>query len=72
MSIDFARYNLPDAQGNFGHFGGIFVAETLLPALTELRQAYETAQKDPAFQAEFAYELKHFVGRPSPIYDPLS
>ncbi len=68
MSIDFTRYNLPDAQGNFGHFGGIFVAETLLPALTELRQAYETAQKDPTFQAEFAYELKHFVGRPSPIY----
>ena len=68
MSTDFTRYNLPDAQGNFGHFGGIFVAETLLPALTELRQAYETAQKDPTFQAEFAYELKHFVGRPSPIY----
>jgi len=46
----------------------VFVAETLIPALTELRQAYEVAQQDPAFVAEFEYELKHYVGRPSPIY----
>jgi len=63
-----APYDLPDARGHFGPYGGIFVAETLIPALTELRQAYEEAQRDPAFVAEFEYELKHYVGRPSPIY----
>ena len=61
-------YQLPDAGGHFGPYGGIFVAETLMPALTELREAYEAAQADPAFRAEFEYELKHYVGRPSPIY----
>jgi tryptophan synthase beta chain len=61
-------YDLPDAHGHFGPYGGVFVAETLIPALTELRLAYEEAQKDPAFVAEFEYELKHYVGRPSPIY----
>jgi tryptophan synthase beta chain len=61
-------YNLPDERGHFGKFGGIFVAETLMPALEELRLAYEAAQKDPAFRAEFEYELDHYVGRPSPIY----
>jgi tryptophan synthase beta chain len=61
-------YNLPDARGHFGKFGGIFVAETLMPALEELRLAYAAAQADPAFRAEFEYELKHYVGRPSPIY----
>jgi len=63
-----APYDLPDARGHFGPYGGIFVAETLIPALTELREAYEEAQRDPAFVAEFEYELKHYVGRPSPIY----
>jgi len=63
-----APYDLPDARGHFGPYGGVFVAETLIPALTELRQAYEVAQQDPAFIAEFEYELKHYVGRPSPIY----
>ncbi len=61
-------YNLPDERGHFGKFGGIFVAETLMPALEELRLAYEAAQRDPAFRAEFEYELDHYVGRPSPIY----
>ena len=61
-------YNLPDASGHFGRYGGVFVAETLIPALTELGQAYEAAQRDPAFLAEYAYELEHYVGRPSPIY----
>jgi len=61
-------YNLPDNRGHFGPYGGIFVAETLIPALEELRQAYAIAQADPAFKAEFEYELKHYVGRPSPIY----
>ncbi|MBT9461454.1 MAG: tryptophan synthase subunit beta [Rugosibacter sp.] len=61
-------YNLPDAQGHFGPYGGIFVGETLMPALVELREAYAAAQGDPAFMAEYEYELKHYVGRPSPIY----
>jgi tryptophan synthase beta chain len=61
-------YDLPDARGHFGPYGGVFVAETLTAALEELRAAYDAARKDPAFQAELAYELKHYVGRPSPIY----
>jgi len=61
-------YDLPDARGHFGPYGGVFVAETLSAALEELRAAYERARKDPAFDAEFRYELKHYVGRPSPIY----
>jgi len=61
-------YNLPDDRGHFGKYGGVFVAETLIPALDELRTAYEAARVDPAFRAEYDYELKHYVGRPSPIY----
>ena len=61
-------YDLPDVRGHFGPYGGIFVAETLIPALEELKQAYAEAQRDPAFVAEFEYELKHYVGRPSPVY----
>jgi tryptophan synthase beta chain len=61
-------YDLPDAAGHFGPYGGVFVAETLTAALDELRLAYERARKDPAFEAEFRYELKHYVGRPSPVY----
>ncbi|VVE49897.1 tryptophan synthase subunit alpha [Pandoraea morbifera] len=61
-------YDLPDARGHFGPYGGIFVAETLIHALDELREAYARYQHDPAFLEEFHYELKHYVGRPSPIY----
>ncbi|HET6720101.1 MAG TPA: tryptophan synthase subunit beta, partial [Rhodocyclaceae bacterium] len=61
-------YDLPDAQGHFGPYGGVFVAETLIAALEELQGAYAAAQRDPQFGAEFEYELKHYVGRPSPIY----
>ncbi len=60
--------DLPDATGHFGPYGGIFVAETLMAALDELRIEYEKARNDPAFIAEFDYELKHYVGRPSPVY----
>ncbi len=63
-----ASYNLPDARGHFGPYGGVFVAETLSQALDELRAAYDAARKDPAFDAEFRRELKHYVGRPSPVY----
>ena len=61
-------YDLPDARGHFGPYGGVFVAETLMAALGELRQEYEAARHDPDFQAEFRHELRHYVGRPSPIY----
>jgi tryptophan synthase beta chain len=61
-------YDLPDAQGHFGPYGGSFVAETLTQALDELRDAYERYRTDPEFIEEFRYELKHFVGRPSPVY----
>jgi tryptophan synthase beta chain len=59
---------LPDERGHFGRYGGVFVAETLVHALDELRAAYERCRKDPEFVAEFEYELKHYVGRPSPVY----
>jgi tryptophan synthase beta chain len=61
-------YDLPDDSGHFGTYGGVFVAETLIEALDELKAAYERYRKDPEFVAEFEYELKHYVGRPSPIY----
>jgi len=61
-------YELPDARGHFGPYGGAFVAETLTYALDALRAAYESCRKDPAFLAEFRSELKHYVGRPSPVY----
>jgi len=63
-----ASYHLPDATGHFGPYGGSFVAETLSYALAELREAYAKYSKDEFFLEEFRYELKHFVGRPSPIY----
>ncbi len=61
-------HELPDEQGHFGRYGGVFVAETLVHALDDLRRAYEACRKDPGFVAEFEYELKHYVGRPSPVY----
>ena len=60
--------DFPDSRGHFGPYGGIFVAETLMAALDELRVEYDRARNDPAFLAEFEYELKHYVGRPSPVY----
>jgi len=61
-------YNLPDARGHFGPYGGVFVAETLIRALGELKEQYARYQKDPEFVAEFERELAHYVGRPSPVY----
>ena len=61
-------HDLPDARGHFGPYGGVFVAETLTHALEELLAAYQQARRDPAFEAEFRYDLKHYVGRPSPVY----
>jgi tryptophan synthase beta chain len=61
-------YDFPDAKGHFGPYGGVFVAETLMQAIEELRLEYERFRNDPEFLAEFHYELKHFVGRPTPVY----
>jgi len=61
-------YPYPDSNGHFGPFGGRYVAETLMPSLVELEQAYREAQNDPTFQQEFEYYLKQYVGRPSPLY----
>lgn len=63
-----STYDLPGRNGHFGPYGGIFVAETLISALEDLRQKYEYYRTDAEFQDEFSYELKHYVGRPSPIY----
>ena len=68
MQMADTPYQFPDASGHFGPYGGVFVSETLMPALAELRAAYAACQADPAFVAEFEYELKHYVGRPSPVY----
>jgi len=65
---DWAHYELPDARGHFGPYGGVFVAETLRQALDELTLAYSQCREDAAFQQELAYELEHYVGRPSPIF----
>ena len=62
------NYTYPDEKGHFGIYGGRYVAETLMPALLELEQAYAEAQQDPEFYREFEYYLKHYVGRPSPLY----
>ena len=58
----------PDEQGRFGTFGGRFVSETLMPLILELEEAYKAAKIDPAFDAELQGLLKHYVGRPSPLY----
>jgi tryptophan synthase beta chain len=63
-----SNYQQPDASGHFGIYGGSFVSETLTHAIEELKDAYAQYQHDPAFLAEFASELAHFVGRPSPVY----
>jgi tryptophan synthase beta chain len=59
---------LPDDHGRFGIYGGRFVAETLMPLILEVEKAYYAAKADPEFQAEFTRYLKHYVGRPSPLY----
>ncbi len=63
-----SSYDFPDARGHFGPYGGVYVAETLMAALDELNAEYARAKADPAFWQEYHYELKHFVGRPSPVY----
>ncbi|MCG7656951.1 tryptophan synthase subunit beta [Wielerella bovis] len=62
------NYQAPDQNGFFGEHGGVYVAETLIPALQELAQAYQEAKQDPEFWAEFHRDLANYVGRPSPVY----
>ena len=64
--------NMPDERGHFGPYGGRFVSETLMAAIEELTEAYESAIKDPEFLAEFDSDLQHYVGRPSPLYHAKS
>ncbi|WP_297187333.1 tryptophan synthase subunit beta [uncultured Porticoccus sp.] len=59
---------MPDAHGHFGPYGGRFVSETLIYALDELESIYRSLKDDPEFQAQFDYDLAHYVGRPSPLY----
>jgi tryptophan synthase beta chain len=65
-NIDFSK--MPDTRGHFGPYGGIFVAETLMEPLTELRLAYEKYMQDEQFLADLDKDLQNYVGRPSPIY----
>ncbi|HEX3897089.1 MAG TPA: tryptophan synthase subunit beta [Rudaea sp.] len=65
-TIDFSAW--PDAHGRFGDYGGTYVAETLIAPLSELTDAYLRLRGDPEFTAELDRDLKHYVGRPSPIY----
>ncbi|KXV29434.1 pyridoxal-phosphate dependent enzyme, partial [Gluconobacter japonicus] len=58
----------PDERGRFGVFGGRFVAETLMPLVLELEEAYRAAQADPAFREELDYYYRDYVGRPSPLW----
>jgi len=68
MQMTDLPYDLPDARGHFGPYGGVFVAETLMRALDELAAQYARYRKDPDFIREFEDELAHYVGRPSPVY----
>jgi tryptophan synthase beta chain len=63
-----SAYDLPDKRGHFGVYGGIFVSETLMQPLKELREAYERLRDDKDFQKEFDDDLRQYVGRPSPLY----
>lgn len=58
----------PDEHGHFGKYGGMFIAETLVPLILDLQKAYQSIQKDPEFQNELTYYLKNYVGRPSPLW----
>jgi tryptophan synthase beta chain len=68
MTLSNSYRQQPDAQGHFGHFGGRYVAETLMPLILDLEKHYRAAKADPAFQAQFDDLLAHYVGRPSPLY----
>ena len=62
------KKSLPDSTGHFGHFGGSFVSDLLMEALHQLIEAYEQAKNDPEFMRQFHGDLKHYVGRETPLY----
>ena len=66
--MDEKKLNLPNSKGRFGAYGGMYVAETLVPALEELSKQYELIKENPGFQSEVREDLEKFVGRPSPLY----
>ena len=66
--MKYSEQDLPDKSGHFGPYGGMYFAETLMDSVLELDEAYEKYRQDPEFVAELDWELKHFVGRPSPLY----
>jgi tryptophan synthase beta chain len=68
MTIKNSYRSQPDERGHFGQFGGRYVAETLMPLILELEREYRAAKQDPAFEEEFQYLLRQYVGRPNPLY----
>ena len=68
FEVDFARFRGPDANGHFGPYGGVFVGETLASAVEELALVYQELSMNQEFWSEYDNELKHYVGRPSPLY----
>jgi tryptophan synthase beta chain len=68
MTISNSLRTQPDDQGHFGQFGGRYVAETLMPLILDLEREYKRAKADPAFEDEFQYLLRQYVGRPNPLY----
>ncbi|MBW7946535.1 MAG: tryptophan synthase subunit beta, partial [Sphingomonadaceae bacterium] len=68
MTVQNSLRQQPDERGHFGAFGGRYVAETLMPLILDLEREYRAAKADPAFRTEFEYLLKHYVGRPSPLW----
>ncbi|MFP4474240.1 MAG: tryptophan synthase subunit beta [Desulfatibacillaceae bacterium] len=68
MRTEPGQTGVPDSRGYFGHYGGRYIAETLMPAILELEKAYETAREDESFRVELAHLFKHYAGRPTPLY----
>ena len=68
ISLPNSLRSQPDASGHFGQFGGRYVAETLMPLILDLEKVYRAAKADPAFEEEYDYLLKQYVGRPNPLY----
>jgi hypothetical protein len=72
MTTAHSTVSLPDASGHFGPYGGVFVPETLVFALTQLEREYRKAQQDPEFKREFEYYLREFVGPPAATTSPAA
>ena len=68
ISVAKKDFNVPDSKGRFGAYGGVYVAETLVPALEELAKQYDLIKESEEFKSEVLDDLEKFVGRPSPLY----